>query len=206
MVKYLISVFVLCTSLAGTQSSNSPPNLEGWKLVESHETNLEAKVQAGGLVYTAYFGYVEDYQGPGTPGEFVRVIKRYVPVILVVEDDQQKQTLQTEVVSNYSRKASQDVLSKVHTKADAVGYTRWHVTKDSRTGEDIRTGAVESWLRIQNGDWVYAEGIIEKELYSEIASDSKKAILVGVKFSLGNKYHIMRVDRADMVAKKEDKK
>lgn len=202
MVKYLTLVFVLSASLAGAQWTK-PPNLEGWKLVESRESNLEAKVQAEGLVYTAYFGYIEDYQNPETPGEFIRVIKRYVPVISIVEDDQQKQTLQLDVISNYSRKASRDALSKVRSKADAIGYTRWQVAKDQRTGEDIRTGAVESWLRIQNGDWLYDIAIIEKELYSEISPDTKKVTLVGIKFTLGSKYHIMKVDQADLMAKKE---
>ncbi len=207
MRKIAAFVFILLPSLAMAQVNSPPhPNLEGWKLVEDYESNLDVKIQDGGLVYAAYIGYTEDYQNPHDPNEFVKVIKRYIPVIPITEDNQQEQTLQAEIVSNYSRKDSLDALKKVRKEADTVGYTKWHLTKDLRTGENIITGPVESWLRIQNGDWVYGAGVIEKELYSEIAPDSKEVILVGLKFSLGNKYHIIRVDQADLTQKREDKK
>ncbi len=205
MTKYVVFVLFLTASLASAQPVG-PPNLDGWKLVDAKETNLDVKVQAGGLVFTAYFGLMENYQNPKDPTEFAMVIKRHVPVISIVEDDQQKLNLQTEVVSNYSRKASHDALDKVRMKADSIAYTKWHIVKDPRTGEDVRTGNTESWLRVQNGDWVSGLGVIGRELYSEISPNTKMVTLVGVKFLLGTKYHIIRVDQADLATKKEEKK
>ncbi len=204
MTKYVVFALLLTASLASAQPIG-PPNLDGWKLVDAKETNLDVKVQVAGLVFTAYVGFIENYQNPNDTAEFVTVIKRHVPVISIVEDDQQKPSLQAEVITNYSHKASNEALEKVKAKADAVAYTKWHIEKDLRTGQDVMTDSKESWLRVHNGDWVNGSGVISKELYSELFPGSTKATLVGVKLLLGNKYHILRADQADVVAKAEKK-
>ncbi len=195
---------IICASFANAQPDH--PNLDGWNRTEVRESDLELKIQADKdrLIYAAYFGYFEDYQNPQNSNEFVRVIKRYIPVISVSKEVE-NQTMESSIVSNYDKKASHDLLEKVRKEADIIGYTRWQVAKDPRTGESVRSGKIESWLKVQNGDWVHDNQAIVKELFSELSA-GKKVILVGIKFSLGNRYHIVKVDQTDLISKKEEKK
>lgn len=195
-MNYLAALLVCSTLIAGREADvPDPPDLRGWNMV-GERVHLEIKGEDAEKVFTEIVGFTEDYQNPNDPTERVRVVKKIIPLIpaeMTMGDDP---TSPTSIISNYIRKKSNDKLKKRYENSEAIAYMRYHLLRDARTGR------TESWLRTQEGPWIYREGVEpDRSTFSEPSKDDpEEPILVGIKFSLGGEYRILKIDQ-DFIVK-----
>src|SRR3989344_6920201 len=101
---------------------------------------------------------------------------------------------------NYHQKKEVDTLDRVQKATDAFAFIQWRTVRDPRTGQDIRDGTFHAWLLDQDGNWVFSYGYdLERSSFSEPSkANPKKLVLVGIRFSLAGKVHIVRIDQDDI--------
>lgn len=158
---------------------------------------------------TAFLGRIVVYQNPNDPNEFVRVYYRQIAI--VSERAKEKNTAdvggRNTNLSNlkYHQKRETEALDRVQQAVDAFAYVRWWMVRDSRTKQDIQTGPMQIWLLDPSGAYAYysqPEGVEESALkYSSFSEPfGSDFVTVGLKFTLGDTVHIVRVDRNDISA------
>ena len=160
---------------------------------------------------TGFVGRVVVYQNPDDSNEFVRVYYRQVALV----SERAKETSSPEGggrrwnLSNlsYHQQSEVDALGRVQKEADAFAYVQWRTEKDPRTGQDIRTGLLKTWLLEQNGNWIFssAYGLSVTPLSEPSKANPDKSVIVGLKFELVGGTHIVRVDQDDITAAKAPK-
>lgn len=206
---FLALVFLIAAQVVGSEAPI--PDVKNFKPVLSKE--LEFRVDD---YKTAFVGRVVVYQNPDDPNEFVRVY--YRQVALISERAKEKSTSEAGGPGrnssnlNYHRKQETEALSRVQQATDAFAYVQEQTVRDQRTGQDIRTGHRQIWLLDSGGVWAYfvqpsnEKSALEPSPFSEPSkADPKKQVLVGIKFTLGDRTHIVRIDQDDVPAPVEKK-
>lgn len=172
----------------------SPPSTENWT-VYSEEV---IEIRLGDYGTTAYLGLIIIYQNPDNENEFIKVVKRHTPIISVKHAIKDKRSRY--VVRKYSENNESSALDKLRKEADDIVYVRWKQKKDSWTDEYIQDGIIESWMLKQSGLWVHAsERRVARRSISEPVGKKGETELVGFQFRLGELYHILRIDTADIL-------
>ena len=201
---FLALLFLVVVEAAGQAAG--VPDVKNFKPVLSKE--LEFRIDD---YKTAFVGRVIVYQNPDDPNEFVRVYYRQVALISeraqlksVSEEGGPRRNLSN---LNYHRKEETEALGRVQQAVDAFAYVQWRTVRDTRTGQDIRDGFFRAGLLDQHGTWTLTAGYdLALSPFSEPSKkDSKKRIIVGIKFTLGGGVHIVRIDQDDIPAPVEKK-
>ncbi|OGM98577.1 MAG: hypothetical protein A2649_00045 [Candidatus Yanofskybacteria bacterium RIFCSPHIGHO2_01_FULL_41_26] len=183
---------------------NSPPDVKNFNVVLSKE--LEFRVND---CKTGFLGRVVDYQNPNDTNEFVRVYYRQVAIVSerACENKSVEEGGLDRNFSNlkYHNQQEAKVLGRVQQATDAFAYVQWRTVRDPRTGQDIREDFLRSWLLDQNGNCALSYGYdLSTSPFSEPSkADSKKQIIVGIKFTLAGQVHIVRIDQDDIATSKE---
>ncbi len=181
-------------------SGTGPPNVAGFTPVLSKE--LEFQIDD---YKTAFVGRMVVYQSPDDPNEFIEVYYRQVALI----SQRAKQKSSSETGSrdssltnlNYLRKQEAEAISRVQQRTESFAYVQWQIVHDLRTGQDIGTGSFKSWLLDQNGNWTFSSdyNILITPFSEQSKTDLKKRIIVGIKFDLVGRVHIVRIDQDDII-------
>lgn len=187
-------------------SGASPPDVKDFTPVLSKE--LEFQIDD---YKTALVGRVVVYQNPNNQNEFVRVYYRQVAIIS--ERSKEKNSMETNSrdtdLSNlkYHNREEAEVLGRVQKATDAFVYVQWRTVRDPRTGQDIQEGSFQVWLLNSSGIWAYriqptgAKSDLDSSPLSEPSKNNhKNRINVGIKFSLDDTVHIVRIDQDDLIA------
>lgn len=174
-------------------ASGIMPIVDNWQVVE--ERAIEIRYGDYGTI--AFLGTITEYVNPVNANEHVKVFKRHVSIVSV------KRIIAAEinrsVIVSHGKKMEKDELEKTRERSDTIGYIRWQTVKDSWTGQYILNGPAESWLKAQDSSWTYSDREkISEEPVSEPGFRKMKILLVGIKYTLGGKYHVLRVDRIDL--------
>ena len=183
-----------------------PPDVKGFTPVLSKE--LEFRIDD---CKTGFVGRVIEYQNPNDLNEFVRVFYRQVAIVSKRPCDEKGATQAggrdgNSSNLNYHQKEETETLERVQQATDAFAFVQWRIVRDLRTGQDIRTGFLQSWLLEQNGNWTFSSA---RNLFTAIFSEPSKAdtdkrINVGIKFTLAGGTHIVRVDQDDILNSAEE--
>ena len=197
-------VFLLAMEIIG--SGASLPEVKDFNVVLSKE--LEFRVDD---YKTAFVGRVVDYQNPDDPNESVRVYYRQVAIV----SERAKEKNSTESGGrdrnstnlNYHLKRETEAIDRAQRAIDTFAYVQWRTVRDSRTGQDVKIGHFQIWLLDSSGVWAYhvqpadTKSLLEPSPFSEPSkTDPKKRIIVGIKFTLENTMHIVRIDQDNIVA------
>ncbi|MDP3696693.1 MAG: hypothetical protein Q8R55_01520 [Candidatus Taylorbacteria bacterium] len=180
-----------------TASSNpSVPNVSGWTVLSTSRIELRVSDDT-----VAYIGLEAEYSNPANPREFVRVIRRHIPLIISKRKQQNERLLSEMVVVFYTQKEEQDRLKEVSDKSDPILYVQWRTKKNPRTGNDMQDGDANIWFLRSSGDWLLTHNErIEVEFLSEnVGNGEPHNVFSGMKYRVGNAYHIIRVDRNDLI-------
>lgn len=185
------------------------PNIEYFNIVLIKQ--LEFRVDD---CRTAFVGRVVVYRNPEDLNEYVRVYYRQVSIISECAQEQSSEEAGSLDGSssnlNYHQKEEADTLDKVQKATDAFAYVQEWTVRDLRTGQDIRTKQRKIWLLDSSGVWTYfvqpvnEKSALNSSLFSEPSKvNSQKIIPVGIKFILGDKIHIVRIDQDDLIVEKK---
>ncbi len=203
---------VLCAiSVTSVGQKLNWSSFKEWTVVS--EKRLDIKVND---YETAFVGVVTQYQNPKDPHDFAQVFTRHIPLISQrpKEDQntgQRESSLTVDAGRNYHRNQEQEALQRVQKASDAFAIIRWRTTTDDRSGREILAGLVDYWLLNQDGNWMYATNAslsgISRTLVSEPSkADAKRHVVVGLKFSIGDAVHVVRIDQDDLMVPKDTKK
>lgn len=186
--------------VSGIIGGSDPPDVKGFTPILSKE--LEFRIDD---YRTAFVGRVVDYQNPAEPNEFVRVYYRQVAIVSErAKENNTKEAGGRDSDSsnlNYHQKQENEVLGRVQQATDAFAYIQWRTVQDPRTGQDVRTDFLRSWLLDQNGSWMfsYGDGLLISPFSEESKTNSEKRIIVGIQFALADGTHIVRIDQDDIM-------
>jgi len=148
----------------------------------------------------AYIGFTVEYQNPNDPNDFVRVIKRSIPFISATGVSIDATSSQRVVVLNFLKRSEERLASQLYNESDVIAYTHWHVIRDPRTKEQVQSGPAENGLLDQNGNWVFSSGekMSTEQLSEPDLRDTSKIVLVGLKLSVKEGYHMLRINQGDL--------
>ncbi|MDO8496225.1 MAG: hypothetical protein Q7S43_02110 [bacterium] len=177
--------------------SNPPvPDITDWKVVNMSRTALNVSD-----VTVAYLGLEIEYSNPSNPREFVRIIKRHIPLIVSKQNKPDIRLLAEMASVFYTKKEEQDRLLEISKKSDPIIYTRWRTKDNAHTGHDTLDGDFDVWLLSSKGDWTFAKNQeIKIEFMTENVGNGKPHnVFSGMKYQVGDVYHIIRIDRNDLL-------
>lgn len=197
-------IFCFCPYLARADTpfpSNctiSPvPDISGWEVVSKSRT--EFRLSGTAMAYLGLDIEYAEYRDPNS-SEFVRVISRHIPLI-----PEQKRINERVIfdaaTALYARKEEQDRLNQLDENTDPILYIRWRTKTNLRTGKDERDRDVDLWLLKPSGECFVAknEKVGVQFLTENVSNGKPHNVFVGVKYQVGDVYHILKVDRRDVL-------
>lgn len=180
-----------------------PPDISHWKLNARYVLDIRLSDSI-----TGQLGFIVDYSSPDNSLERVRVIMVHGSRIYVENGFERPTSLnQQEVIERGAEKDKDTELTKLFQESDKIAYFRWCLKADPRTGNDIQVGPTEYWLLDPRSDtlWIYRTSDQEKigeGSFSEPSLDNtKKWIIVGRVYSLGEESQIITIDQDDLPRK-----
>lgn len=200
LVAIAFVVISFCPYLARANSTlqnlSPPPDITGWKVVNISRVILQISDTP-----IAYVGLEIEYSNPTNPKEFIRVIRRHIPLILSKSKNQNGRLLSEAAITLYNQKEEQDRLNEVTNKSDPIVYVRWRTKNNPRTGTDMQDGDFDVWFLSPKGDWTFIKNQkVETEFMTEnVGNGEPHNIFSLMKYQVGNIYHIIRVDRNDLL-------
>ncbi len=182
--------------LAQAQPYPSVPDIRGWTVINISRIELRISDNA-----VAYIGLEVEYSNPADPREFVRVIRRHIPLIISKQKQSNERLLSEMVVVFYTQKEERDRLKEVSDKSDPILYVQWRTKENPRTGNDMQDGDVRVWFLSSNRGWTFVRNQeVETEFMTENVGNGKPHnVFSGMKYRVGGAYHIIRVDRNDLI-------
>lgn len=187
--------FCLLAFSSLTYCQEPPSDLQDWILTNKSIIELPRNG------YSMYLGFFLEYRNKTDSLRSMRIIKRCLPRIFVREELASDYSFETEVTINYGKKEKNSELEKLFNESDPIAYVVFHVEYDSWT-KDYNLKTIESWQLDHDGKWVYGNGdTVGQKVFSE-PNSSGKSELVGFKFTLGDKYHILKINRDILISRK----
>lgn len=194
----LVLLFVLFfSSFTRAQDLPPPPDVDGW-IMEKNAIDVKISDEVG-----VYIGFELKYQNPSDPQEFVMVIMRSIPAIVIRGRVTDTRSFMQTFVENYANKDETDLLKVLYEeRSDPIIYIKWRVKEDPRTGNMVQDGDATVWLETNAGERLTSAGEkVSVEFVTElIINGEEKNISVGRKYSLKNGSHILKIDRSDLEA------
>ncbi len=208
MRKGLVSAFIIfcfCPYLARADTrfpancSNPVPDISGWEVFQISRIEFRSSDEVA-----AYLGasvtYVK-YDSSGDSKELIQIIYRHVPGIFSEKKLTNEQLFRETVVVLYNQKDRDDFFDEIGNKTDPISYVHWRVKEHPRTGNDVEDGDADVWFLRSNGECLTVKNErVRIQFMTENVGDGKpRNVFVGVKYQIGDTYHILEVDRRDLV-------
>lgn len=177
--------------------SNPPiPDISSWTVVNMLRIDFRISDNV-----PAYIGLEIEYNNPADPREFVQVIRRHIPLILSKPKRSDRRLLSEMADVFYNQREEQDRLKENSDKSDPVAYIRWQIRKDPNTGRDALDGDVDIWFMPPDGDWRFVknEKKVVEFLTENVGNGKPHNIFSGIKYQIGDVYHMLKVARSDIL-------
>lgn len=198
MNKLIVALlFAMILDSNSVKASTIPPfpDISGWTVVQTSFIEMRISDLA-----VAYLGLDMEYQNPSNPTEYVRVVKRHVPLIFVKKEQQDKRLLRSVVTDFYTRKDEEDQLAKLANKSDPIFYIQWRIKQDLQTRNNIQDGDVNIWFLESSGNWFfYQNKVLSVQFLSEsIGNGKQRNVFVGRKYQVSGLHHTLKINRSDL--------
>jgi len=209
MKKGLISAFIvfcLCPHLARADTDPFPancsipaPDISGWTVVQT--SRVEFRISDETAAYLGLDVEYMRYRNPADPGEFVQIISRHVPGIFSEQRPTDERLFSQAVAIYYTQKDREDFFSEIAKKTDPILYLHWRTKENSRTGRDMKDGDTNIWFLQSSGKCLTAQNErVGVQFVTENVDNGKlRNVSVGVKYQVGDAYHILKIDRRDLL-------
>jgi len=191
-------------ALSQPNASNLPiPDITGWTVTGTSRVELRV---SSDLV--AYIGLVVQYSNPANSREFIRAVRRHIPRIISHQKKTDERLFSEAVIMFYSQKEEEESLREVSDKSDPVVYIQWRTKENIRNGNDMQDGSFNIWLLRPDGTWYWSQNKKEViEFLSENISNGKSQnVFSGMKYGVSDIYHIIRINRSDLIRIFEENK
>lgn len=175
-----------------------PPDISGWEVVPI--SRIEFRLSDTAVAYLGLDIEYTEYRNLINTKEFVKVVSRHIPLIPEQKKLNERVILDA-ATALYARKEEQDKLKELDEKTDPILYVRWQTKDDPRTGRDIQYGDVDLWFLKPSGECLVAknEKVGVQFLTENVGNGKPRNVFVGVKYQIGDAYHILKIDRRDVL-------
>ena len=183
-------------------------DINGWETVRT--SRVEFRLSDEVVAYLGMDVLYATYRNPSDSGEFVQVIGRHVPGIFATQKPKDERLILEVVTTTYDQENREDFFSEIVKKVDLILYLHWRVRENPRTGGDMLDGDVSIWFLASSGECLVAKNEkVKTQFLTENTGDPEKLrngaggkprnVFVGVKYQVGDSYHILKVDRRDLI-------
>ena len=199
--RFIIALTLVLISAPLTRAQLPPlPGVDdGWTVEKSI---IDVKISDSAV---AYLGFELTYQNPNDPYEFIMVVMRSIPSVIVKSNTTDSRSLRQASIANYTKKDEQDTLRVMfQERSDPIIYIKWRVKNDANhEGIMVQDGEAMVWFQNYTGEWIVDDTgkKISVEFITELITNGKdKNISVGRKYSLDDVFQMMKVDRSYLEA------
>lgn len=180
----------------------SPPQLDSWTTISENYYELKniVRVENRTATATSIIGLMRVLQNTNNKNGRALVVFKHPPITFTpkyIAGENLPGDIKT--AENYFQKTKDEKLKKLAETSDKILIVKWEELTDNRTNEKILYGTVENWLLTTSGEWIFEESkqdVVKEELLSE------GEVLVGFKLSLGDSYHILRLNQSHLGGEK----
>jgi len=191
------------------------PDVSNWTVISVSQIEIRLSENA-----VAYFGFNIEYQNSTDQKEFVRVLRRHVPLIFFTNKQDDDRLTSEMVITQYVRKEEKEYLRQLFDKSDPFIYFRWKTKEDSQTSRDILDSDIDVWFLRPNGKWLFSQNkqvaaqllsenlrntysrsltpsgrvVLDNDRTALSGSSKPRNVFVGLKYQLGDIYHILKID------------
>lgn len=204
-------VFCVCPHLAraDTFPANceiSAPDITDFEVVS--KSRIEFRLSEEVVAYLGLDVEHTNYRNPADPGRFVEVISRHRPRVFAKPELSSERLFAEIAAAFYADKDEQDLLAALEKELDPVIYIQWRIVKDPRTGKDTKDGNVDVWFMPPDGSCKFFqnERLGVQFLSENVGNGKPHNVFVGVKYQVGDVYHILKVNRNDVNALTEERR
>ncbi|MDP3792341.1 MAG: hypothetical protein Q8Q89_01290 [bacterium] len=177
--------------------SNPPvPDISNWNIVSTSRIELRVSDCA-----SVYIGLEVEYKNPTNERDFVRVVSRHIPVPISKCRSYNKQLFSETVLTLYDQKEEEDLFSERSKQIDPFLYIQWQIAENPQTGGDMLAGDVSIWFMPADGNWIITknEKAVVEFMTANVGNGKPHNIFSGIECRIGDAYHIMRVNRDDII-------
>lgn len=178
--------------------SVSAPDITGWETVRT--SRIEFRLSDYAAAYLGLDIEYAEYRNPLNSREFIRVISRHTPLISV-QNKLNERVILDAATTLYNQKEEQDRFNKLEKEIDSILFMRWGTKENPRTGKDMQDGDIDLWFLKSSGECLVAKNkkLGEQFLTENVGDGKPKNVFVGVKYRIGDVYHILKVNRGDIL-------
>lgn len=176
------------------------PDTGDWMIVQ--KSRIEIRISSGRVAYLGSDTEQTRSHKDGLSNEFMRVIRRHAPAIFVRSQLGGNRSFLKETTTRYSQKEEADQLAELDKKAEPFLYLYWRSIENPITKRSGLEGDVNIWMLKPGGECLFVQNEkVGVEILSENIGDGKpRNILNGIKYQIGDIYHILKIDRGDLIA------
>src|SRR3989338_7947436 len=205
-MKTVLILAVLCffpylaradTEIFPANCSVPVPDITGWEI--TRQSRIEFRLSDQTVAYLGLDIERSTYRNPDS-GEFMQVIRRHTPATFAQPKQENDRLLGEMVEVFYAEKDMKDLLDALEKKTDSFLYVYWRIRTNPRNGNDVLDGDVNIWFMPPGGEcrFVQNEPIGVQFMTEHIGNGKPRNVFVGVKYQVGDVYHILKVDRRDV--------
>ncbi|MBI4158477.1 MAG: hypothetical protein HY505_02575 [Candidatus Yanofskybacteria bacterium] len=203
-VLLVLIVFCFCPYLARGDTDIFPascsvpvPDISGWEVGQT--SRIEFRLSDETVAYLGLDVEHRTYRNPDS-GEFMKVFSRHIPLIPSRPKQTNERVIADVATELYVQKDEKDRLGELNKKMDSFLYVYWRIQKNSRNGNDMLDGDVDIWFTSFDGSchFMQNEPIGIQFLSENVGNGKPRNVFVGVKYQVGDVYHILKIDRRDV--------
>lgn len=177
---------------------NPVPSVSGWEVVGKQRIEFRLSDET-----VAYLGLDIEYfvfRNPDS-GESMQVISRHRPRIFARPKLEDNRRFAQVAASLYADKDEQEMFVELEKELDPILYIYWRTGKNQVTGKNAKDGDANIWFMPSDGSCLFTQNKkIGVQFLSENVGNGKlRNIFVGVKYQIGDVYHILKVNRRDVL-------
>jgi len=186
------------TDIFPMNCSVSVPDISEWEV--SQTSRIGFRLSGETVSYLGVDIEHTTYHNPDS-GEFMKVFNRHIPLILSSPKQTNERVISDVATAIYVQKDEEDRFDEIGKKMDPFLYVYWLVRENPRNGNDMLDSDVDIWFMPPDGScrFFQNEPIKVRFLTENIGNGKARNVLVGVQYQIGGVYHILKVDRRDVV-------
>lgn len=188
------------TDIFPNNCSVPAPDITNFEVVS--KSRIEFRLSEEVVAYLGLDVEQTKYRDPDDSGRFVQVISRHRPRVFAKPELSSERLFAEVAAAFYADKDEQDLLAALEKELDPLIYIYWRVTKDPRTLKDVKDGDFDIWFLMSDGTCKFFrnEKLRVQFLSENVGNGKPHNVFVGVKYQVGNVYHILKVNRSDVNA------
>lgn len=181
------------------------PDISGWEVTQ--QSRIEFRLSDWSVAYLGMDVEHRTYRNLNS-GEFVEVFSRHIPFIPSRPKQTNERVISDVATTLYVRKDEEDRLGELDEKMDQFLYVYWRVRENPRNGNDMLDGDVNIWFMPFDGSchFIQNEPVDIQFMTENMGNGKPRNVFVGVQYQIGEIYHILKVDRRNVVNLMEKEK